>query len=127
MPYHHISSGRCDKRFQRIFSDIIIYNSFRFDLTTSKFYVNIGYKVTYWCTKFEGNQPIRRLFLVGSALFLKWCEVKENWRKSHNFLESISVINYWTNFLQIWYLRSCTYMEGIKHVNLVQMELKTAT
>ena len=29
-------------------------------------------------------------------------------------------MNYWADFLQIWYVGSRTYMEGIKYVNLIE-------
>ena len=29
--------------------------------------------------------------------------------------------NYLTDFLQIWYVKWCTYMEGIKYVTLIKI------
>ena len=56
-------------KFLKYSQDIIINNSFKFNLNISKFQVKIGQIVPYQCAKFKRYPSIRRFFL-GSKLLL---------------------------------------------------------
>ena len=63
----------------------------------------------YMCAKFERNRSTRRMSLVGlNLLYVKKC--KEN----RAIFWNTYFVNYWADYLQIWYVGLHIYMEGIK-------------
>ena len=57
--------------------------------------------------QFERNPSTKRVSLVGSITFVKWCEEKEERKYEENeavFMNTY-LMNYWANFFQDWYVR----------------------
>ena len=93
---------KCDKIMNN-FCNIIIHNSLKF---AWNFCENIGPSTLYRCAKFERNQSMRRLFLHALKIF-NLVQRRRNRSKIKNWMifRSTYLMNYQSNFFDIWYVR----------------------
>ena len=46
---------------------------------------------------------------------------RRKYEENRAIFRNVYFKNYTANFLQIWYAKSCSYMEGIKYINLIEI------
>ena len=55
------------------------------------------------------------------SIVLIQCEEEEEYEENWAILRNTYLKNYLADLLQIWYAKSCSYMEDIKYVNLIEI------
>ena len=73
----------------------------------------------YWCANLKEIDAQEGCLCLAQSYFCKMVQRRKC--EENGAILGTHLAHYWADSLQIWYVESHTYMEGIKHVNLIEI------